>query len=170
MNTLALFLVAVNPAAVAAWIPRAALSRTTARLAFVGTAVAVAVLAAGSDPLLDWLDVSPPTFQVAAGAVLGIAAARWVAVGARAPSSADEPSVLASLLSPQLVAAAITAGADVGTAWTTAAATVALLVAAAAVAWQRHLSAAVWSWAARLVGLAGVAVALGLVVDGVKTV
>jgi small neutral amino acid transporter SnatA (MarC family) len=170
MNVLALLLVAVNPAAVAVAIPRAELARTSTRIAFVVTALAAAALAWCSEPVLDWLDVSPPTFQVAAGAVLAIAAGRWVAVGARPRASVDRLAVLTALVSPQLVAVAITAGTEVGTAATTAAAAVALAASWAGVRWQRRGSAATWSWAARLVGLAGVAIALALVVDGVKTV
>ena len=170
MSTVALFLVAVNPAAVAASIPRAALSQASARAAFALTPAVVAVLALCSEPLLDRLDVSPPTFQVAAGTVLAIAAARWVAVGARPAPSGDDPAVLAVLLGPQVVAAAITAGTEVGAAWTTAAAIVAVGSSAAAIWWRSRLSTATWSWLTRLVGLAGMAVALGLVVEGVKTV
>ena len=170
MNVLVLFVAALNPAAVAVSLPRAALKDARVRATFVATAVVVAILAASSAPLLDWLDVSAPTFQLAAGAVLAIAAARWVAVGARAPAPGDEPSALAILLSPQLVAAAITSGTEVGTAWTTVAAVVALLVAAVAVGLQDRLAVPVWSWAARLIGLAGLAVAFALVVDGVQTV
>ena len=52
---------------------------------------ALVTLAAGlSEPLLDLLDVSPPTFRVAAGVVLAVAGIRWVVVGAR-PIVDDEP-------------------------------------------------------------------------------
>jgi small neutral amino acid transporter SnatA (MarC family) len=170
VNVVALFLVAVNPAAVAVAIPRSALSDSRARVAFVGAAIAVAVLAGCSEPVLDWLDVSPPTFQIAAGAVVAVGAARWVAVGARPPAPDEPPSILRVLLTPPLVAAAITAGTEVGAAWSTAAAVLALVVCVGAISWQHRLSTAAWSWAARLVGVAGLAVAFGLVVDGVKTV
>jgi hypothetical protein len=46
---------------------------------------------------------------------------------------------------------------------------VALAAAVVAAMW-RGQGLAWWSWSARLVGLAGVAVGLSLVVDGVKTV
>ena len=170
MNTLALFLVAVNPAAIAATVPRAAMARTTTRVAFMATAVTVAVLAGGRDRLLDWLDVSAPTFQVAAGVVLGLAAVRWILMGARPIAAGEDVPVFTLLISPQLVAVAITAGVEVGAGPAFAATVVALLVSGIAVWWQGRVGAAVWSWAARLVGVAGVAVALALVVDGVKTV
>ena len=171
MNTLALFIVAVNPAAVAASVPRSALFRARTNAAFVTTLVTVAVLAGCSGPLLDWLDVSTPTFRVATGVVLGLAAGRWVVMGAGPiASGGDSVPILTILLSPQLVAVAITAGADVGAVGAGSAALVALVVSGAAVYWQGFWETAVWSWATRLVGVAGVAVALALVVDGVKTV
>jgi small neutral amino acid transporter SnatA (MarC family) len=170
MNTLALFIVAVNPAAVAASVPRSALFRARAKVAFVTTVVTVVVLAGCSGPLLDWLDVSTPTFRVATGVVLGLAAGRWVVMGAGPIASGDRVPILTILLSPQLVAVAITAGADVGAVGAGSAAVVALVVSGAAVYWQGFWEMAVWSWATRLVGVAGVAVALALVVDGVKTV
>ncbi len=170
MSTLALFLVAVNPAAVAATVPRSALFRAPANIAFVTTAVTVAVLAACSGPLLDWLDVSAPTFEVAAGVVLGLAAIRWVVLGANPIAPGEKVPILTILLSPQLVAVAITAGTEVGAPIACLAAGVALLTAGVAVLAQERLAMAVWSWAARLVGVAGIAMALALVVDGVKTV
>ena len=170
MNTLALFVVAVNPAAVAASVPRAALSRPRAQVAFITTAVTVALLAGCSGPLLDWLDVSPPTFRVAAGVVLGLTSARWVLLGAKPITTVDEVPIFTILLSPGLVAVAITAGTEVGAASAAAGGVVALVASGAAVYWQGHLGPAVWSWATRLVGVAGIAVAVALVVDGVKTV
>ena len=133
---------------------------------------ALVTLAAGlSEPLLDLLDVSPPTFRVAAGVVLAVAGIRWVVVGAR-PIVDDRPSVVGLLpffVTPQLVAIAITVGVDDGVATAAIAGAVGLLVAVIAASW-RGQGLTWWSWAARLVGLAGVAVGLALVVDGVKTV
>jgi small neutral amino acid transporter SnatA (MarC family) len=170
MNTLALFLVAVNPAAVAASVPRAALFQARTNAAFVTTAVVVAILAGCSEPLLDWLDVSPPTFRVATGVVLALASIRWVVVGARPLAPDEDVPIFTVLLSPQLVAIAITTGTEVGAISASAAAALALVASGVAVFWQGHLGTAVWSWATRLVGVAGVAVALALIVDGVKTV
>ncbi len=65
----AALLFAVNPARRALeLVPRP--ERRIATAAGVGVVVAVAALAAVSGPLLDLLDVSPPTFRVAAGLVL----------------------------------------------------------------------------------------------------
>ena len=117
MRALAAFLVAVNPAAIAAGsdgIGGDAGHRH--RGAALGRARA---LAAGlSEPVLDLLDVSAPTFRVAAGAVLAVAGIRWVVVGAR-PTVQEDASALALLplfLAPQVVAVAITVGVDDGVA------------------------------------------------------
>ena len=72
-------------------------------------------------------------------------------------------------MTPQLVAIAITVGVDDGVATAAIGGAVGLLVAVIAASW-RGQGLTWWSWAARLVGLAGVAVGLALVVDGVKTV
>ncbi len=77
--------------------------------------------------------------------------------------------LLPLFVTPQLVAVAITVGVDDGVATAALAAAVALLVTVVATMW-RGGGLVWWSWAARLVGLAGVAVGLALVVDGVKTV
>ena len=70
---------------------------------------------------------------------------------------------------PQLVAIAITVGVDDGVVTAAVAGAVALAAAVVAAIW-RGRGLVWWSWSARLVGLAGVAVGLSLVVDGVKTV
>ena len=170
MNTLALLVVAVNPAVVAVSIPRSALFGARASAAFIAALATVVVLAGCSGPLLDWLDVSPPTFRVAAGVVLGLASARWVLLGAKPRTTGEKVPIFSVLLSPQLVAVAITAGTEVGGLRTSLSALVALVASGAAVLWQDRASAAVWSWASRLVGVAGIAFAVALIVDGVKTV
>jgi hypothetical protein len=133
--------------------------------------------------------VSAPTFRVAAGAVLAVAGIRWVIVGAK-PMDEQEPRALTLLprfFTPPLLAIAITVGVDDGVVTASVAGAVALAgvddgVVTASVAGAVALAAAVvaaigrgqglvwWSWSARLIGLAGVAVGLALVVDGVKTV
>jgi small neutral amino acid transporter SnatA (MarC family) len=171
MSALVVFLVAINPPAIAAALARSVTLRAIAIAALLSAALVT--LAAGlSEPLLDLLDVSPPTFRVAAGVVLSVAGIRWVVVGAR-PILDHEPSSAMELLPlfvpPQLVAIAITVGIEDGVATAAIAGAVALLVAVIAAS-GRGKGLTWWSWAARLVGLAGVAVGLALVVDGVKTV
>ena len=134
---------------------------------------ALVTLAAGlSEPLLDLLDVSPPTFRVAAGVVLAVAGIRWVVVGARpivddgssrgrAAAALRDASARRRSPSPS--------GSTMASRPRPSAGAVALLVTVIAASW-RGAGLTWWSWAARLVGLAGVAVGLALVVDGVKTV
>jgi small neutral amino acid transporter SnatA (MarC family) len=170
MSALIAFLVAVNPPVIAAALPRAVAMRTIAIAALLSTGLLV-LAAVLSEPVLDLLDVSAPTFRVAAGAVLAVAGIRWAIVGAR-PMDDKEPravTLLPRFFTPQLLAIAITVGVDDGAITTTLAGAAALLAAVVAAVW-RGRGLAWWSWSARLVGLGGVAVGLALVVDGVKTV
>jgi small neutral amino acid transporter SnatA (MarC family) len=170
MNTLVMFLVALNPPTIAAALPPSVRMRATAIAALI--TAAVVTLAAGlSEPALDALDVSEPTFRVTAGIVLGVASIRWVAVGATARVADDPPAVLLLplLLTPQLIAVAITAGASDGAATAGIGVAVALLTGVIASIW-RSPENVFWTWTGRLVAMAGLAIALSLVVDGVKTV
>lgn len=172
MRVFLALLVAVNPPAVAAGLR----GRTGAVMALAaGATFALAVALAGaSSGILDALDVSRPTFRLAAGAVLAAGSLWWVVAGTR-PAPVDRPGpglalCLATLISPQLVAVSISLGADdgVGAVALGAAAVLALTWLASAFAAGTHPAA--WSAAARIVGAFGVAVALDMVVDGVKTV
>jgi small neutral amino acid transporter SnatA (MarC family) len=169
MSALVAFLVAVNPPAIAGSIPRPVTLRTITLAALV--AAALVALAAGlSQPVLDLLDVSAPTFRVAAGTVLAVAGIRWVVVGARPIEDAPGPlGLVPRLFTPSLLAIAITFGVEDGAISATLAGGAALLTAVFAAVW-RGRGLVWWSWSTRLVGLAGVAVGLALVVDGVKTV
>jgi small neutral amino acid transporter SnatA (MarC family) len=170
MSALAAFLVAVNPPAIAAALAASVTMRAITISALLSAAL-VFVTAGLSEPVLDLLDVSPPTFRLAAGVVLAIAGVRWVALGAR-PTVDGAPRAAALLpvfLTPQLVAIALTTGVDDGVATAAVAGAAALVVAVLATCW-RGRGLVWWSWAARLVGVGGVAVGLSLVVDGVKTV
>jgi small neutral amino acid transporter SnatA (MarC family) len=170
MSALVAFLVAVNPPVIAAALPRTVAMRAIAIAALISTALLI-LAAVLSEPVLDLLDVSAPTFRVAAGAVLGVAGVRWVIVGAK-PMDDESPravTLLPRFFTPPLLAIAITVGADDGVVTAAVAGAVALAAAVVAAMW-RGQGLAWWSWSARLVGLAGVAVGLSLVVDGVKTV
>jgi hypothetical protein len=83
----------------------------------------------------------------------------------------DPPAVLLLplLLTPQLIAVAITAGASDGAATAGIGVAVALLTGVIASIW-RSPENVFWTWTGRLVAMAGLAIALSLVVDGVKTV
>jgi len=170
MSALVAFLVAVNPPVIAGALPRAVPMRTISIAALISTALLI-LAAVLSKPVLDLLDVSAPTFRVAAGAVLAVAGIRWVIVGAK-PMDEQEPRALTLLprfFTPPLLAIAITVGVDDGVVTASVAGAVALAAAVVA-AIGRGQGLVWWSWSARLIGLAGVAVGLALVVDGVKTV
>jgi small neutral amino acid transporter SnatA (MarC family) len=178
MRPIAAFLAAVNPAVVAAALASRVAPRVVA-VAAAGAAGVAIVAAAISDGLLDLLDVSAPTFEVAAGAVLGVASIRWVLLGAK-PLAADAeaaarwravfvPVLVPLLLTPQLVAVSVSVGADDGVATAALGAVIALATAWAA-SLLHGIPLVVWSTIARLVAMVGVAVALAMIVDGVKTV
>lgn len=175
------FLAAVNPAAVAlaAWAP----SRPRARAAEAGvTGLAVAaalVLAAalGANSLLDALDIAPETFRIAAGMVM-LTAGAYAVARARVAAAAFEdgwkggisPLGLPLLLGPAVAVAALSYGADEGAAKTFAAALPALALAAALTVARPHGWTALTDGVARLLGAGLVAVAAGLIVDGVRDI
>jgi FtsH-binding integral membrane protein len=173
-----LFLLAVlNPAAVAVALwPREPL-RTMLPAGAVATVVAAA-LAAWSGPLLDALDVSPPTAQVATAILVGIVAAvRFVRgpghVGDEGPVDGAGrialPLLFPVLVTPQLALASVVVGADAGGVVATLAAVLAAgLAVAAAVVSKRRLTP--WRVGARFLDAGAVVLALALAVDGVKTV
>jgi small neutral amino acid transporter SnatA (MarC family) len=173
---LALF-AAVNPLAVAVALwPRE--RRPTMAVAAAIACTAAIVSAAASGPILDALDVTPGTFRVAAGLVLGLVGARWLIAGV--PSVAAEgpaggagrvavPLLFPVLVTPQLVMVSMSTGADHGISIVAAGAAASLAVAwVAAVVTKRHRAG--WTAGVRLVAALAVAVALALAVDGVKTV
>ena len=174
MRALLAVLAAVNPAAVAVAVGP---QKRPVVLAVAGAiAWALATFAAGtSGAVLDALDVSPGTFRIAAGAVLGIVGGWWVAAGGRRVDDSGTgwgqlgvPFLVPVLVTPQLAMVSISAGVDHGTVVVSAAAAVSLALAVAAgVAGGQRMA---WQAGARFVGALAVAVALALVVDGVQTV
>jgi small neutral amino acid transporter SnatA (MarC family) len=180
VRSLVAFLVAVNPPIVAAGLGGSVghRRRTIAFAAAVAAFVAV-VAAAASRSVLDILDVTAPTFRVATGVVLGVASARWLVVGARPlpdEERVDEgwrgvlvPLVIPLLLTPQLVTVSVSVGTDDGVV-TAALGAAAALTAASLSACVRGIRPILWSASARFIAMAGIAVALALAVDGVKSV
>ena len=179
----AALLLALNPARAAFGIPRAGRSpRDAAALAALGGALgglAVCVAAALADPLLDALDVSDPSFRVAAGIVAAIAGAADLFRRPPLPEpgldgwrAALVPVAVPVVARPALVVLALGAGADVS-----------LLVTVGAVALGVGLLAAlvdrcpidgptgrVLRWAGRLMAAGLIACAVILTVDGVLDV
>jgi small neutral amino acid transporter SnatA (MarC family) len=171
---------ALNPARAVFGIPRAGRSpRDALDLAALGGALGgllVCAVAALGGPLLDWLDVSDPSFRVAAGAVAAVGGA--IDLFRRPPSpepalagwrAALVPVAIPLVARPILVVLALSAGADRG-----------VLVAAAGMATGVALLSGLtawWSvdgpggralrWASRLLAAVLVAGGVILAVDGV---
>lgn len=213
-QALLLLLAAVNPFAAAAGLVTAlpdrpatadedglaALRRNRLLTLFVaGDVVIAAAVLLGwlSDPILDLLDVSLPTFQVGAAIVVGLSGFLWLIRGASVPvpvpadggvdgdAPADEqlpaggrwrglivPLLIPVLVTPALVTASITAGADHGVTSTTLAVVLTLLVTGLGALAPRSVTRTkvVWAVGARFVGALAIVLALALAVDGVKSV
>ncbi|MCC6386285.1 MAG: hypothetical protein IT302_02755 [Dehalococcoidia bacterium] len=175
------FLAAVNPAAVALsswapWRPRAR-PLETAGVGFGLALAGVALAAMLADRLLAALDIAPETFRIAAGIVMLAAGAYAVARARVAAASFEDgwrggiaPLAVPLLFGPAALVAAISYGADEG-AWMAATASVAAL---AVGAWLTAVRPGRWTTladgVARLLGTALVAVAVGLIVEGVRDI
>jgi small neutral amino acid transporter SnatA (MarC family) len=178
VSTFLVILAAVNPPAVAV----AVAGRVRAPLVAAGACVAwivVVVVAAVSGPILDALDVSSPTFQVAAGVVLGLVSARLLVVGVRveppdeAARGAREvivPVLFPVLLTPQLLMVAVSTAAVDGVLVVVGSAAISLVAAVVAASVSFRSDHVVWSVASRIVAAIGIAAAVGLAVDGVKSI
>lgn len=172
-------LVAVNPAAAAsAPEPPGRRLNATTLLAGVGLAFVLLSLAAAlADAILDGLGVEPETFRVGAGVILLVCGALAVWQGGaphRGPwegsSAALFPLGLPVLATPAALAAAVSYGADEGSFETILAAAFALLIAAGAIGLRAGRYQAACDGVARVFGAGLVAVAAGLIVDGVRAI
>ena len=179
----AALILALNPARAAFGIPRAGRSPQEAvRLAAIGGAIgglAVCVVAALADPLLDALDVSDPSFRVAAAIVAVIAGAgdlfrrppppEPALPGSRA---ALVPVAVPVVARPALIVLALGAGADESLLVTAGAmaAAVALLAGLVARAPVEGPGGRIMRWAGRLLAAGLVACGVVLGIDGVLDV
>jgi small neutral amino acid transporter SnatA (MarC family) len=179
----AALLLALNPARAAFGVPRAGRSRrAVGEAAAAGGAIgalAVCAAAAVGAPLLDALDVSDPSFRVAAGIVAGLAGATDLF---RRPPSPEPalPGRRAALIPvafplvarPVLLVLALGAGADQGVLVSAAGIAVGVaLLTGLAVGWPMEgPRGRVLRWAGRLLAALLVACGAVLVVDGVLDV
>jgi small neutral amino acid transporter SnatA (MarC family) len=161
---------ALNPARAAFAIPRAGRSpQAVAGVAAVGGLIGgliVCAAAAAGDPLLEALDVSEPSFRIAAGVVAILAGATDLFRRPPAP----EPALLVAR--PALVVLALGAGAERGVLVSAAAmaAAIALLVGLAALSPAEGSHARAQRWAGRLLALALVACGVVLAIHGLLDV
>jgi small neutral amino acid transporter SnatA (MarC family) len=179
----AALLLALNPARGAFGVPRRGRSpRAVAGLAAAGGAIgaiAVCAVAIAADPLLEALDVSEPSFRIAAGIVAALAGAADMFRRPPAPEPALSgrhaaliPVAVPLVARPALLVLALGAGADGGAVVSAAAMAlgVAILTGLAA-AWPTEgPRARVLRWAGRLTGAALVACGVVLAIDGVLDV
>ena len=175
-----LFLVLNAPGALGAFAaiaPRDA----PARLRLVGGVLAIAlgalvVAAVLSDPFLDWLHISPETFQVAAGIVMLTLGLRLLFFGEMGPPSATSPlpGALSLVLGPVLIVAMLSYSARFGTGTSLGAAVLAVVVSGCLLTGAGWLSTRIGSAGrsavARFSGALIVLLAIQLMVDGIQSV
>lgn len=139
---------------------------------------AVWALAAGAVPLLDWLQISPETFEIAAGIVVAVAGL-WVIVvaeprqepGPEGWAGSVWPVAFPTMLRPEVVTLAIATGSINGTAGTVgwAAAGIAVAVVLSMLPLNNVRRGAL-GWLSRIMGAAAVVVGIWLLIDGVRSV
>ena len=179
----AVLLLALNPARAAFGVPRGGRpARAAVEAAAVGGAIgglAVCVAAAAGGPLLDALDVSEPSFRVAAGIVAGLVGAIDLFRSPPSPEPALEgrraalvPVAVPLVARPALLVIALGAGAEEGVLVSAAAmaAGVATLTALVARAPTEGPGGRAVRWSVRLLAAALLAAAVVLTIDGLTDV
>jgi multiple antibiotic resistance protein len=176
-------LLLLNPARAAFAVPRSGRSpREVMRLAAVGGAIgglAVCAAAALADPLLDLLDVSDPSFRVAAGLIALLTGAIDAFRRPPTPEPALDgraaaliPVAIPVVARPALLVVALSAGADQGVLVCAAAMAVAIaaLVGLAAADYTEGTRGRGLRWAVRVLAIGLVACGVLLTLDGVMSV
>jgi small neutral amino acid transporter SnatA (MarC family) len=179
----AALVLALNPARAGFGVPRAGRSpRTVAGVAAVGGVLgglAVCAAATAGDPLLEALDVSEPSFRIAAGIVAGLAGAADLFRRPPPPEPALAgwraaliPVAIPVVARPALLVLALGAGADQGVLPSAGAMALGIaLLAGLAAGWPTEgPGGRVLRWAGRLLAAALVACGVILAVDGVLAV
>lgn len=187
MNTywqlLIFFFAALNPASAAlvmATRARTAVAPATWQLAVAGGVIALvlyAATAAGADWFLDALDIEPESFRVAAGVVMMTVGAFAIWRGAPEPVGSDNgydaalfPVAIPLLVTPAGLAAAITYGADDGASKAIMALVIPLALGVGLIAAGSKRLLPALDAVTRVTGALLVAVAAGLIVDGVRAI
>jgi small neutral amino acid transporter SnatA (MarC family) len=179
----AALVLALNPARAAFGVPRARRSpRTIVGVAAVGgiiAGLAVCAAAATGDPLLEALDVSEPSFRVAAGIVAGLAGAADLFRRPPPPEPALAgwraaliPVAIPVAARPALLVLALSAGAERGVLVSAGAMAVGIaLLTGLTAGWPTEgPGGRVLRWAGRLLAAALIACGVILAVDGVLDV
>ncbi len=183
LRLLVAFFAAVNPAAVAmamatkGFQPEPKAAARSATLAAVLALAIYAVAAGVADPLLDWLTIEPETFRIAAGIVIAVGGVfaiwrgRWGDSG-RDPNvdPAAFPLAFPLLAGPWGLAAALSYSVDHGIGLAIGAAAPVVIVAAAIVGVRPTRATVALDAIARITGALAIAIAAGLIVDGVRAI
>jgi multiple antibiotic resistance protein len=183
LRLVVVFLAAINPAAVAMAMA-ATSSKGDARARWlmpaIGASLAAVLYAAatfGAEPLLDWLQIEPESFRVAAGVVMatvGVYAVWSGRLGDYTPDAGAQaaffPLGLPLLAGPAGLIAALSYSVDKGAGKTIGAICVGVIVAAVLVAARPAKAAPALDAVARVTGALLVAVAAGLIVSGVRAI
>jgi small neutral amino acid transporter SnatA (MarC family) len=179
----AVLVLALNPARAAFGVPRGGRTPpTVVGLAAVGGLIgglAACAAAAVGGPLLDALDVSEPSFRIAAGIVAGLAGATDLIRRPPPPEpalagwrAALVPVAIPVVARPALLVLALGAGADRDVLVSAGAMAVAIALLTGTVAWgcTEGPAGRVLRWAGRLLAAALLAGGVVLAVDGVLAV
>ena len=179
----AVLVLALNPARAAFGVPRGRRTRrTVVGVAAVGGlmgGLAACAAAAAGGPLLDALDVSEPSFRIAAGIVAGLAGAADLVRPPPPPEpalagwrAALVPVAIPVVARPALLVLALSAGADRDVLVSVGAMAVGVALLTGTVAWVRTGGPAgrVLRWAVRMLAAALLAGGVVLAVDGVLAV
>lgn len=141
-------------------------------------AVVAAVIAAVAGLMLDWLDISPETWRIAAGIVV-IGAGLWVMVFPQRRSEAALPGYWAGvvpiffpvLLAPELYVLLKSTGVDAGSGVTLGAlAHPVAAVLALGIVPRTPTSAAILTGLSRLLGALAVVIGIALIISGIRDV
>jgi small neutral amino acid transporter SnatA (MarC family) len=179
----AVLILALNPPRAAFAVPREGRSRRdVVRLAGAGGAIGglvVLVAALAADPLLDLLDVSEPSFRLAAGIVAAVAGAADLFRRPPPPKpalpgwrAALVPVAIPAVLRPALLVLALGAGADERVLASVCAMLlgIALLTVLAAAWYTEGAPGRALTWASRLLAAGLVACGVILAIDGILAV
>lgn len=131
----------------------------------------VALVAAGTDPILSALSVSVPTLRTAAGAVIALFGARWAIGPAPTPVAPDDnPTLLTAIavVTPSTVLAAMAITGEDG--WLTTVIGIALTLAASIALDRAGLSERLAGMLRRATGGIAVAVGVALIFAGIRSV
>ena len=188
LRLVVVFLAAINPAAVALAMAMPAKSTKSVKsdsrgqwqVPAIGAGLAAVLYAAavlGAEPLLDWLQIEPESFRVAAGVVMATVGVYTVwsgrlgdyaqGIGTRAGLF---PLGLPLLAGPAGLIAALSYSVDKGAGKTAGAICVGVIVAVAVVTLRPAKAGPALDGMARVTGALLVAVAAGLIVSGVRAV